>query len=780
MGVQGLWQLLQPVARPIKLETLEGKRLAIDSSIWLYHFQMAMRDKEGRTLSNAHILGFLWRILKLLFHGIRPVFVFDGGAPVMKRRTLTNRKARKQGAKESHARTAEKLLAAQLRQAAIKHVAEGRSEPTDHGEAEAASGLDENTVYYDDLQQGRPSPLSRTALQGQASPSGSRATSSHDVSRNGSPEKSGSPSKPKKPDWHKDPYALPALERDLNTMSAQNGKKGKRADYRFATEGELRAVMSTIAPEDLDTESELFRSLPPELQYELVGDLRAQSRMTSYKRLQSMLATAPTPIDFSRAQIAGLKTRNDLTQKVLTVTDEIGSANIKVPLRVAGERNKEYVLVRNPGAEGGFVLGVRDSGATAEKAIDVDDDHEPLDTTDDERTHSDPELELEMDDVEIPAMEVSDRSADSIDPEVVALRSEADPVRRKEKALEILQMRAQQHARQARKEAGLEVDDLDARPHVARRAGEKPLFIRDFGSSRTDAIDLAAEDGEDDDDDDGNFHVEQAHHAASEGIDDPMSADEAEDLSRALDESERDQAAAPRQLYGFGLSSRGGEPISLHTAMRASAEHRSPSASSPSSLMTSARPVPRADVGTEAVPAGFEERSDDLDQDEAEGIEFEDVDVPTVPSAVQRDYTRAPPSAAAMTKSPSRATESTDVSANAPSSDAKMQAPQSGASSDRMKELAALVGRNTSGASLGTSQHRRARVWPGPCAHFGLPLSRRKVKSRSMRHKEPEEERSGAQPEGTPDQWTGRSASTTRSDAAADPLGIAAEIGKGS
>ncbi len=79
MGVQGLWQLLQPVARPIKIETLEGKRLAIDSSLWLYHFQMAMRDKEGRTLSNAHILGFLWRILKLLFHGVRPVFVFDGG-----------------------------------------------------------------------------------------------------------------------------------------------------------------------------------------------------------------------------------------------------------------------------------------------------------------------------------------------------------------------------------------------------------------------------------------------------------------------------------------------------------------------------------------------------------------------------------------------------------------------------------------------------------------------------------------------------------------------------
>ena len=74
-----------------RVESLEGKRLAIDSSIWLYHFRMAMRDKEGRTLHNAHILGFLWRILKLLYYGIRPVFVFDGGAPVMKRQTLVSR-----------------------------------------------------------------------------------------------------------------------------------------------------------------------------------------------------------------------------------------------------------------------------------------------------------------------------------------------------------------------------------------------------------------------------------------------------------------------------------------------------------------------------------------------------------------------------------------------------------------------------------------------------------------------------------------------------------------
>jgi len=31
--------------------------MAIDSSIWLYQFQATMRDKDGRVLVNAHVLG---------------------------------------------------------------------------------------------------------------------------------------------------------------------------------------------------------------------------------------------------------------------------------------------------------------------------------------------------------------------------------------------------------------------------------------------------------------------------------------------------------------------------------------------------------------------------------------------------------------------------------------------------------------------------------------------------------------------------------------------------
>src|SRR5947199_8324613 len=88
MGVKGLWSLLAPVARPVRLETLGNTKLAVDASIWLHQFLKAMRDKDGNALRNAHILGFFRRVCKLLFYNIKPVFVFDGGVPVLKRQTI--------------------------------------------------------------------------------------------------------------------------------------------------------------------------------------------------------------------------------------------------------------------------------------------------------------------------------------------------------------------------------------------------------------------------------------------------------------------------------------------------------------------------------------------------------------------------------------------------------------------------------------------------------------------------------------------------------------------
>lgn len=118
MGVNGLWTVLHPCARPIKLETLNKKRLAVDASIWIYQFLKAVRDKEGNALRNSHVVGFFRRICKLLFFGIKPVFVFDGGAPGLKRQTIAARKRRREGRREDAVRTAGKLLAMQVQRRA--------------------------------------------------------------------------------------------------------------------------------------------------------------------------------------------------------------------------------------------------------------------------------------------------------------------------------------------------------------------------------------------------------------------------------------------------------------------------------------------------------------------------------------------------------------------------------------------------------------------------------------------------------------------------------------
>ena len=52
---------------------------------------------------------------RLLFHRVRPVFVFDGATPVLKQRTLVARRRRKEGQVVRVQRQAEQLLMNQLK-----------------------------------------------------------------------------------------------------------------------------------------------------------------------------------------------------------------------------------------------------------------------------------------------------------------------------------------------------------------------------------------------------------------------------------------------------------------------------------------------------------------------------------------------------------------------------------------------------------------------------------------------------------------------------------------
>ena len=120
MGVQGLWTLLEPCGKRVNVEKLSNRKVAVDASIWLIQFMKAMRDEKGEQLRNAHVLGFFRRICKLLYHKIRPVFVFDGATPALKRATTAARRRRREQQGVRLKKTAEKLLLSQLKKHALQ------------------------------------------------------------------------------------------------------------------------------------------------------------------------------------------------------------------------------------------------------------------------------------------------------------------------------------------------------------------------------------------------------------------------------------------------------------------------------------------------------------------------------------------------------------------------------------------------------------------------------------------------------------------------------------
>ncbi|XP_075992652.1 rad2 superfamily protein mus201 [Anticarsia gemmatalis] len=95
MGVTGLWRLIEPAGKPVPVETLENKVLAVDISIWLHQMVKGYQDAKGAPLPNAHLMGLFQRLCKLLYFRIKPVFVFDGGFPELKKETIAKRQDHK-------------------------------------------------------------------------------------------------------------------------------------------------------------------------------------------------------------------------------------------------------------------------------------------------------------------------------------------------------------------------------------------------------------------------------------------------------------------------------------------------------------------------------------------------------------------------------------------------------------------------------------------------------------------------------------------------------------
>eukprot|EP00929_Paragymnodinium_shiwhaense_P000508 TRINITY_DN100748_c0_g1_i1.p1 TRINITY_DN100748_c0_g1~~TRINITY_DN100748_c0_g1_i1.p1 ORF type:complete len:1428 (-),score=409.64 TRINITY_DN100748_c0_g1_i1:328-4611(-) len=128
MGVQGLWDLASPAGRRVDISSLENKVIAVDASIWMYHFMKAMRDDHGNMVKGAHVLGFFRRICRLLYLKIKPVFVFDGPPPALKLETLRLRARNRDSEERNRKKAVEKLLRNQLKMHILQATAEINAE----------------------------------------------------------------------------------------------------------------------------------------------------------------------------------------------------------------------------------------------------------------------------------------------------------------------------------------------------------------------------------------------------------------------------------------------------------------------------------------------------------------------------------------------------------------------------------------------------------------------------------------------------------------------------
>ena len=58
-------ELLSTTGRRVNVDTLEGRVVAVDASIWMIQFLKAMRDERGDLMKNAHLLGLFRRLCKV-------------------------------------------------------------------------------------------------------------------------------------------------------------------------------------------------------------------------------------------------------------------------------------------------------------------------------------------------------------------------------------------------------------------------------------------------------------------------------------------------------------------------------------------------------------------------------------------------------------------------------------------------------------------------------------------------------------------------------------------
>nr|CAD7590870.1 unnamed protein product [Timema genevievae] len=110
MGILGLAKIIADIAptsvKESEIKNYFGRIVAIDASMSLYQFLIAVRS-EGAQLTSidgettSHLMGTLYRTIRLIENGIKPLYVFDGKPPQLKSGELAKRAERREEAQKS-------------------------------------------------------------------------------------------------------------------------------------------------------------------------------------------------------------------------------------------------------------------------------------------------------------------------------------------------------------------------------------------------------------------------------------------------------------------------------------------------------------------------------------------------------------------------------------------------------------------------------------------------------------------------------------------------------
>lgn len=109
MGIKNISKVIGDNAsksvKEFEFKSLFGRKVAIDATMCLYQFLIAIRPDNYNGLTSesgettSHIQGLFYRTIRMLSNGIKPVYVFDGTPPELKASELESRSKKREEAK---------------------------------------------------------------------------------------------------------------------------------------------------------------------------------------------------------------------------------------------------------------------------------------------------------------------------------------------------------------------------------------------------------------------------------------------------------------------------------------------------------------------------------------------------------------------------------------------------------------------------------------------------------------------------------------------------------